>query len=74
MNRHLVRDLTSRGLWTDDLRVQLIARSGSGQHLAVSSVVKELYKTVRESKHRKVLDMTADRGTGIDQSQSMNIP
>merc|ERR1711936_1481980 len=73
MGRHLLRDLISRGLWTDDLRTQLIAHNGSVQHLDLPSDLKELYKTVWEIKQRIVLDMAAARGQYIDQSQSLNI-
>merc|ERR1712091_346608 len=73
VNRHLLRDLISRGLWSDDLRVQLVAHNGSVQHLDLPSDIKELYKTVWEIKQRIVLDMAADRGAYIDQSQSLNI-
>jgi len=73
VNRHLLKDLISRGLWTEDIRVQLIAHNGSVQQLNLPSDVKELYKTVWEIKQRIVLDMAADRGAYIDQSQSLNI-
>merc|ERR1712070_473238 len=73
VNRHLLKDLISRGLWSDDLRMQLVAHNGSVQHLDVPSDLKELYKTVWEIKQRIVLDMAADRGKYIDQSQSLNI-
>jgi len=73
VNRHLLRDLIRRGLWTEDLRMQLVAHNGSVQHLDLSSELKELYKTVWEVKQRIVLDMAADRGAYIDQSQSLNI-
>merc|ERR1712099_101158 len=73
VNRHLLRDLISRGLWTEDMRMQLIAHNGSVQHLDLPAEVKELYKTVWEIKQRTVLDMAADRGAYIDQSQSLNI-
>jgi ribonucleoside-diphosphate reductase subunit M1 len=73
VNRHLLRDLITRGLWTEDARMQLIAHNGSVQNLDVPADVKELYKTVWEIKQRIVLDMAADRGAYIDQSQSLNI-
>merc|ERR1712038_242458 len=73
VNRHLLRDLVQRGLWTDDMRVQLIACNGSVQQLDLPSDLKELYKTVWEIKQRTVLDMAAERGKYIDQSQSLNI-
>merc|ERR1719310_1945505 len=73
VNRHLLRDLIERELWTDDLRMQLIAHNGSVQQLDLPTDIKELYKTVWEVKQRHVLDMAADRGAYIDQSQSLNI-
>jgi ribonucleoside-diphosphate reductase alpha subunit len=73
VNRHLLKDLIERGLWTDEARMQLIAHNGSVQHLDVPADVKDLYKTVWEIKQRHVLDMAADRGAYIDQSQSLNI-
>merc|ERR1711957_826491 len=59
--------------WTDDMRVQLIAHNGSVQSLEMPSELKSLYKTVWEIKQRTILDMAADRGIYIDQSQSLNI-
>jgi len=73
VNRHLLHDLIRRGLWTEDMRMQLVAHNGSVQHLDLSPEIKELYKTVWEVKQRTVLDMAADRGAYIDQSQSLNI-
>merc|ERR1712084_34466 len=73
VNRHLLRDLIQRGLWTEDMRMQLIAHNGSVQRLDLPPDIKELYKTVWEIKQRAVLDMAADRGAYIDQSQSLNI-
>merc|ERR1712207_84324 len=73
VNRHLLQDLIKRGLWTDDMRMQMIAHNGSVQHLDLPSELKELYKTVWEIKQRTILDMAADRGAYIDQSQSLNI-
>merc|ERR1712217_744584 len=73
VNRHLLRDVIRRNLWTDELRTQLIAHNGSVQHLDLPLDIKELYKTVWEIKQRIVLDMAAARGKYIDQSQSLNI-
>jgi len=73
VNRHLLRDLIQRGLWTEDMRMQLIAHNGSVQSLDLPADIKQLYKTVWEIKQRAVLDMAADRGAYIDQSQSLNI-
>merc|ERR1719203_1475276 len=73
VNRHLLNDLVKRKLWTEDLRMQLIACNGSVQNLELPADLRELYKTVWEIKQRIVLDMAADRGAYIDQSQSLNI-
>merc|ERR1712084_134310 len=74
VNRHLLRDLIQRKLWSEELRTQLIANNGSVQHMdQIPADLKELYKTVWEIKQRAVLDMAADRGAYIDQSQSLNI-
>merc|ERR1719330_298082 len=73
VNKHLLRDLVDRKLWTEDLRMQLIAHNGSVQDLDLPADLRELYKTVWEIKQRIVLDMAADRGAYIDQSQSLNI-
>eukprot|EP00435_Cladocopium_sp_Y103_P049916 s129_g15.t1 len=73
VNRHLLKDLISRGLWTDETRMKLIAHNGSVQDMDLPQDVKDLYKTVWEIKQRRVLDMAADRGAYIDQSQSLNI-
>merc|ERR1712157_600880 len=73
VNRHLLKDLIQRGLCTEDMRMQLIAHNGSVQQLDVPSDLKSLYKTVWEIKQRTILDMAADRGIYIDQSQSLNI-
>merc|ERR1712217_659191 len=73
VNRHLLRDLIERGLWTEETRMKLIAHNGSVQYIDLPTDLKELYKTVWEIKQRRVLDMAADRGAYIDQSQSLNI-
>ncbi|CAK8987050.1 Ribonucleoside-diphosphate reductase large subunit (Ribonucleotide reductase R1 subunit) [Durusdinium trenchii] len=73
VNRHLLKDLIAQGLWTEELRSQLIRENGSVQRLDLPEEMKELYKTVWEIKQKVVLDMAADRGKYIDQSQSLNI-
>ena len=74
INQHLLRDLTDRGLWTPDIRNQMIADRGSCQNIPeIPKEVRELYKTVWEIKQKAILDMAADRGAFIDQSQSLNI-
>merc|ERR1712160_165374 len=62
-----------RKLWTEDMRMQLIANNGSVQGLDIPADLRTLYKTVWEIKQRHILDMAADRGAYIDQSQSLNI-
>merc|ERR1712084_87176 len=73
VNRHLLRDLIERKLWSESMQMQLIAHNGSVQNIDLPQELKELYKTVWEIKQRIVLDMAADRGAYIDQSQSLNI-
>jgi len=73
VNRHLLRDLIDRNLWTEETRMQLIAHNGSVQQINLPADMKELYKTVWEIKQRIVLDMAADCGAYIDQFQSLNI-
>lgn len=73
VNRHLLKDLITRGLWNDETRMKLIAHNGSVQRLDLPQDLKDLYKTVWEIKQRRVLDMAADRGAYIDQSQSLNL-
>merc|ERR1712107_398778 len=57
VNRHLLRDLVERKLWTDDSRMQLIAHNGSVQNLDLPLDLRNLYKTVWEIKQRIILDM-----------------
>ncbi len=74
VNKHLLRDLVERNLWTSEIRDDIIRGNGSIQHIdAIPAELKELYRTVWEIKQRKVIDMAADRGHFIDQSQSLNL-
>lgn len=74
VNKHLLKELVTKGLWTAEVRNQLIADRGSVQNIAcISDELKALYKTVWEIKQRVIIDMAADRGAFIDQSQSLNI-
>jgi len=74
VNPHLLKDLTERGIWDNDVKNELIANQGSIQNIArIPDDIKALYKTVWEIKQKVVLDMAADRGAFIDQSQSLNI-
>jgi ribonucleoside-diphosphate reductase alpha chain len=73
VNKHLLRDLVKLGLWNETLKHQLIASNGSVQALDIPENLKELYKTVWEISQKRILEMAADRGAFIDQSQSLNI-
>ena len=74
VNKHLLRDLNKLGIWNDDLKNKIMAANGSIQDLPeVPENLKELYKTVWEIKQKTVLDMAADRGAYICQSQSLNL-
>ncbi|KAK8391122.1 hypothetical protein O3P69_017045 [Scylla paramamosain] len=74
VNHHLLRDLTERGLWDDDMRNTLVAHNGSIQNIdTIPDDLKALYKTVWEISQKIILQMAADRGAFIDQSQSLNI-
>uniref|UniRef100_A0A3Q4HR65 Ribonucleoside-diphosphate reductase n=1 Tax=Neolamprologus brichardi TaxID=32507 RepID=A0A3Q4HR65_NEOBR len=74
VNPHLLKDLTERGLWNEDMKNQLIAHNGSIQNIdEIPDDLKQLYKTVWEISQKTVLKMAADRGAYIDQSQSLNI-
>uniref|UniRef100_A0A671MQR1 Ribonucleoside-diphosphate reductase n=1 Tax=Sinocyclocheilus anshuiensis TaxID=1608454 RepID=A0A671MQR1_9TELE len=74
VNPHLLKDLTERGLWNEEMKNQLIAQNGSIQGIpTIPDDLKELYKTVWEISQKTILKMAADRGAFIDQSQSLNI-
>ena len=74
VNKHLLRDLVKLGLWNDSLKNQLMGANGSIQNIKeIPDNIKELYKTAWEISQKTILDMAADRGAYIDQSQSLNI-
>merc|ERR1712087_1032677 len=74
INSHLLRDLIALGVWTPLLKDKLIAANGSVQQLAeVPTELKGIYKTVWEISQKTLIDMAAERGHFIDQSQSFNI-
>jgi ribonucleoside-diphosphate reductase alpha chain len=74
VNDHLVRELLRRGLWDDDMKQEIILRQGSVQAIdRVPADMKDLFKTVWEIKQLVLVDMAADRGIYIDQSQSFNV-
>jgi ribonucleotide reductase alpha subunit len=73
VNKYLVKDLMDLGLWSSDLKDQIIGANGSVQGLAIPQSIKDLYKTVWEIKQKTLIDMAADRGAFICQSQSLNL-
>lgn len=74
VNKHLVKDLEAEGLWNRQILNELIKNEGSIQNIPViSEKLKEVYKTVWEISQKSLIEMSADRGPFIDQSQSLNI-
>lgn len=74
VNKYLVQDLKERGLWNEDLRNEIKLSEGSIQGLTtIPADVQELYRTVWEVPMKALIDMGADRGAFIDQSQSLNL-
>ena len=74
VNKHLLLDLVKLGLWNDEMKNAIMASNGSVQNIdAIPDNIKELYKTVWEMSMRDIIDMAADRGLFIDQSQSLNL-
>jgi ribonucleoside-diphosphate reductase alpha chain/ribonucleoside-diphosphate reductase subunit M1 len=73
INRHLVKDLQKLDMWNPVVKNQIIRDGGSVQSLDIPDRLKEVYRTVWEIPQKSILDMAADRGAYIDQSQSMNI-
>lgn len=74
VNKHLLRDLAELGLWSNAMKDRIISANGSVQDISeIPADIRELYKTVWEIKMRSVIDMAADRGAYICQSQSLNL-
>ena len=74
VNKHLLKDLVQLGLWNDAMKNKIIAANGSIQQInEIPADIKALYKTVWEIKQRHLIDMAADRGAFICQSQSLNL-
>lgn len=70
----LLRDLVNLGLWNDDMKNRIIAHGGSIQNIpGMPQEMKAIYKTVWEISQKAIIDLAADRGAFIDQSQSLNI-
>jgi len=74
VNKHLMRDLVKLGIWNENLKNKLIASNGSVQNIdEIPENIKELYKTAWEISQKVIIDLSADRGAYVDQSQSLNI-
>lgn len=74
VNKHLLNDLIDLNLWDDEMKNRIISQNGSIQKIdGIPDHIKEVYKTVWEIKQRTLIDMAADRGAYICQSQSLNL-
>jgi ribonucleoside-diphosphate reductase alpha chain len=74
VNKHLLKDLVKLGLWNDELKNEILRTNGSIQDIDhIPQNIKDLYKTVWELSMRDIIDMAAERGQFIDQSQSLNM-
>ena len=74
VNKHLLEDLVSRDLWTEDVKNAIMRNNGSVQDIdVIPDDLKELYKTVWEMSMKDIIDMSRHRGYFIDQSQSLNL-
>ncbi len=74
VNKHLLKDLVDLNLWNDDMKNNIIFHNGSIQNIdEIPQYLKEIYKTVWEIKQRNIIDMAADRGAYVCQSQSLNL-
>ncbi|NHF60442.1 ribonucleoside-diphosphate reductase subunit alpha [Flavobacteriaceae bacterium TP-CH-4] len=74
VNKHLLEDLVSLGLWNENMKQELMRANGSIQHIeTIPHEIRELYKTVWELSMKDIIDMSRQRGYFIDQSQSLNL-
>tara|TARA_R110002049_G_scaffold15417_8_gene63110 strand:+ start:17165 stop:19639 length:2475 start_codon:yes stop_codon:yes gene_type:complete len=74
VNKHLLEDLVSLGLWNENMKQELMRANGSVQQIEnIPAEIKELYKTVWELSMKDIIDMSRQRGYFIDQSQSLNL-
>ena len=74
VNRHLLKDLVKAGLWNRDMRLKIMSANGSIQNISeIPQDIKDLYKTAWEISQKTILELAADRGAYICQSQSLNI-
>jgi ribonucleoside-diphosphate reductase alpha chain len=74
INRYLVNELKAKGIWNEDVRNEIKENDGSIQSIdVIPADVKNIYRTVWEIPMKSLVDMAADRGAYIDQSQSLNL-
>jgi len=74
VNKHLMRDLVRLGLWNEEMREAIMAANGSVQGIEdIPQHVRDIYKTAYEISQKVIIDMSADRGAFICQSQSLNV-
>jgi len=74
VNKYLVKDLEKLGLWSKDMKENIIAHDGSIQAIdSIPDNIKAIYKTVWEVSMKSVIEQAADRGVFVDQMQSMNL-
>jgi len=73
INKHLVKDLQKINKWNPSIKTEIVRQGGSVQSLDIPQNLKDIYRTVWEIPQKSLIDMSADRGAYIDQSQSLNI-
>jgi ribonucleoside-diphosphate reductase alpha chain len=74
LNKHLVKDLIAAGMWSLELKDEILRNKGSVQSIEkIPENIRAIYKTTWEIAQKVVIDMAAERGAYIDQSQSLNI-
>ena len=73
VNKHLVKDLETLGLWSPAMKTEIVRAGGSVQGLDIPDNLKAVYRTIWEIPQKSLIDMAADRGPYIDQSQSLNV-
>jgi ribonucleoside-diphosphate reductase alpha subunit len=73
INKHLIKELISLGIWNNETKNAIIRDNGSVQNLAIPDELKAKYKTVWEMSQKVLIDQAADRGRFVCQSQSLNL-
>ena len=73
VNKHLIQDLIQINKWNKEIKDEIVLNYGSVQTLDIPQNLKDIYKTVWEIKQKNLIDMAADRGAFICQSQSLNL-